>query len=131
MNPFKELNSKYRTLEEGLGSLVMIAREAEQGEIAERAEVTLAKAKERVFRVAIAGEFSTGKSTVINALLVDTGPIVTGGGVTLAIDTTLHLLARSIGQEMAEETARLMEYDQAWRVNRETRKTVAVDHGVG
>jgi transcriptional regulator GlxA family with amidase domain len=70
-------------------------------------------------------------ATVINALLVDTGPIVTGGGVTLAIDTTLHLLARSIGQEMAEETARLMEYDQAWRVNRETRKTVAVDHGVG
>ena len=69
MNPFKELDSKYRTLEEGLGSLVTIAREAEHGELAERAEVTLAKAKERVFRVAIAGEFSTGKSTVINALL--------------------------------------------------------------
>jgi GTPase Era involved in 16S rRNA processing len=69
MNPFKELNSKYRTLENGLGSLVTIAREAEQEEIAERAKVTLSKAKERVFRVAIAGEFSTGKSTAINALL--------------------------------------------------------------
>jgi hypothetical protein len=47
MNPFKELNSTYRTLENGLGSLVTIAREAEHGELAERAEVTLAKAKEQ------------------------------------------------------------------------------------
>lgn len=61
---------------------------------------------------------------VVGALVVDTGAIVTGGGVTLAIDTTLHLLARSLGQDMAEETARIMEYDEAWRANRRARRTV-------
>lgn len=68
---------------------------------------------------------------VIGALVVDTGAIVTGGGVTLAIDTTLHLLARSLGQDMAEETARIMEYDEAWRANRRARRTVKAENATG
>ena len=44
---------------------------------------------------------------------------VTGGGVTLCIDTTLHLLAKMLGQEVADETARIIEYTRAWRANRE------------
>lgn len=67
---------------------------------------------------------------VVDALVVDTGAIVTGGGVSLAIDTTLHLLARCLGQDMARETARLMEYDAAWRVNRETRKSHVLENAV-
>ena len=54
-----------------------------------------------------------------NAGLVDCGTIVTGGGVTLGIDATLHLLARLLGQKVADETARIMEYSRAWRANRE------------
>ena len=53
------------------------------------------------------------------ASLVDCGAIVTGGGVTLGIDATLHLLAKLLGQHVADETARIMEYSRAWRANRE------------
>ena len=45
--------------------------------------------------------------------------IVTGGGVTLCIDTTLHLLGQMLGEGVANETARIMEYSRAWRANRE------------
>jgi len=45
--------------------------------------------------------------------------IVTGGGVTLCIDTTLHLLGEMLGEHVANETARILEYSRAWRVNRE------------
>ena len=51
--------------------------------------------------------------------LVDCGAVITGGGVTLGIDATLHLLSRLIGEDVANETARIMEYSRAWRVNRE------------
>lgn len=51
------------------------------------------------------------------ALLVDTGDIVTGGGVTLAIDVTFHLLERFFGTELRERTAALMEYDRALAAN--------------
>jgi transcriptional regulator GlxA family with amidase domain len=45
--------------------------------------------------------------------------VVTGGGVTLCIDTTLHLLETMLGARVANETARIMEYGRAWRANRE------------
>lgn len=54
-----------------------------------------------------------------DASLVDSGAVVTGGGVTLGIDATLHLLARLLGENVANETARIMEYTRAWRANRE------------
>jgi transcriptional regulator GlxA family with amidase domain len=56
---------------------------------------------------------------VREAMLVDTGAVVTGGGVSLCIDTTLHLIADMLGQRVADETARIMEYQRAWRANRE------------
>ena len=57
---------------------------------------------------------------VQEAMLVDRGAkLVTGGGVSLCIDTTLHLLATMLGQHVSEETARIMEYQRAWRANRE------------
>ena len=51
------------------------------------------------------------------ALLVDTGSIVTGGGVTLAIDVTFHLLERFFGTALRDRTAALMEYDRALAAN--------------
>jgi transcriptional regulator GlxA family with amidase domain len=57
---------------------------------------------------------------VREAMLVERGGgVVTGGGVSLCIDTTLHLLAGMLGQHVADETARIMEYDRAWRANRD------------
>ncbi len=57
---------------------------------------------------------------VREAMLVDrAGELVTGGGVSLCIDTTLHLIAGMLGQHVADETARIMEYQRAWRANRE------------
>jgi transcriptional regulator GlxA family with amidase domain len=58
-------------------------------------------------------------SVIEQASIVDCGPIVTGGGVTLGIDATLHLLAKLLGPQVADETARIMEYSRAWRANRE------------
>jgi transcriptional regulator GlxA family with amidase domain len=56
---------------------------------------------------------------VREAMLVDRrGKPVTGGGVTLCIDTTLHLLSLMLGQPVADETARIMEYQRAWQANR-------------
>ncbi len=54
---------------------------------------------------------------VVAASLVDSGAIVTGGGVSLCIDTMLHLLQRVFGAEMAAETARIIEYHRAWAAN--------------
>jgi transcriptional regulator GlxA family with amidase domain len=43
--------------------------------------------------------------------------VVTGGGVSLAIDATLYLLGRIYGQDAAAEVATLIEYDRAYAAN--------------
>ena len=43
---------------------------------------------------------------------------MTGGGVSLAIDTTLYLLGRLYGEDAAAEVARVIEYDRAFAANR-------------
>jgi transcriptional regulator GlxA family with amidase domain len=53
----------------------------------------------------------------IEARVVDTGSILTGGGVSLGIDMTLHLIQRFLGRKIAEETARILEYRHAWKAN--------------
>ena len=54
---------------------------------------------------------------MVTAPVVDDGAIVTGGGVSLAIDLTLHLLERLGGPTLAAETARIIEYTAARRAN--------------
>ncbi len=51
------------------------------------------------------------------ALVVDAG-VVTGGGVSLAIDATLYLIGQLYGGAALDEVARLIEYDRAWEANR-------------
>jgi len=51
------------------------------------------------------------------ALIVDQGPIVTGGGVTLCIDTILYVIEREFGANKADEVARIMEYQAARQAN--------------
>ena len=53
------------------------------------------------------------------ALIVDNGRVVTGGGVTLCIDAVLYLLEKRFGAEAADEVARIMEYRSARASNRE------------
>ncbi len=53
-----------------------------------------------------------------NAALVDDHGLVTGGGVSLGIDTMFYCLARSHGVDVARETARVMEYQRALSANR-------------
>lgn len=52
-----------------------------------------------------------------HALLVDNGKVITGGGVTLGIDTTLYLIARRYGEATAAKIAEIMEYDAARAAN--------------
>ena len=56
---------------------------------------------------------------VREASLVDAGPVITGGGVSLCIDAMLHLLGRLYGDGVAVETARILEYERAWSANRQ------------
>ena len=53
-----------------------------------------------------------------SAQLIDTGHIVTGGGVTLAIDTALYILERFYGEDTRAKIGRLIEYDRAFEANR-------------
>jgi transcriptional regulator GlxA family with amidase domain len=55
---------------------------------------------------------------VERASAVDAGRIITGGGVTLCIDTMLYLLGKHFGERVAVETARTIEYTRAWDANR-------------
>ena len=43
--------------------------------------------------------------------------IVTGGGVSLAIDTTLYLIGRIYGVDARNDVARIIEYDRAFEAN--------------
>ena len=54
---------------------------------------------------------------VREAPIVDSGGVVSGGGVSLCIDTTLHILETLLGEHVASETARILEYQRARAAN--------------
>jgi transcriptional regulator GlxA family with amidase domain len=58
-----------------------------------------------------------GAVRTVAAQVVDDG-VVTGGGVSLAIDATLYLLGRLYGPEATRDIARVIEYDRAYAANR-------------
>lgn len=78
-------------------------------------------------RIAIAGEPSSPLERLaaahqdvrwVPAALVDAGAVVTGGAVTLAIDTTLYLIGRIYGERAAADVAAILEYGPALAANR-------------
>ncbi len=69
MNLYENLSERFQDLHDDLRQLVGIARTFDYCDLATRVESVIDKSTDRVFRVAICGEFSTGKSTLINALL--------------------------------------------------------------
>lgn len=62
-----------------------------------------------------------------HALLVDNGSVITGGGVSLCIDTTFYLIATRYGEQAAQEIARIMEYQAAYAANTARLPIVAGD----
>jgi transcriptional regulator GlxA family with amidase domain len=48
-----------------------------------------------------------------NVKFVDEGIIVTSGGISAGINMSFHIVKRLVGSEIAQETARRMEYDIA------------------
>jgi transcriptional regulator GlxA family with amidase domain len=54
---------------------------------------------------------------VRHASLVAHDKIITGGGVSLCIDTMLYVLEKLFGHSVAAETARILEYQRAWTAN--------------
>ena len=62
--------------------------------------------------------------TPVEARIVDCGEVVTGGGVSLAIDLSLHLIAKLWGEAAGRETARVIEYEAAWKANQAALPTV-------
>ena len=62
---------------------------------------------------------------VREAPIVDEGAIVTGGGVSLCIDTTLYIIAKMLGDHVANETARIIEYRRSRAANSDIQKFLA------
>jgi transcriptional regulator with XRE-family HTH domain len=54
----------------------------------------------------------------VEAQVIDNGAIITGGGVMLSADTTLHLIEKYFGEKLAWDVAHLIEYKTAWQANR-------------
>lgn len=52
-----------------------------------------------------------GLTVLENKRWVDTGTVVTSGGISAGIDMSLHLVSRLHSLELAEKTARQMEFD--------------------
>jgi transcriptional regulator GlxA family with amidase domain len=55
----------------------------------------------------------SGVTVVDDARFVDEGKIVTSAGISAGIDMALHLVARLQGEDLAQQTARQMEYTPA------------------
>lgn len=45
---------------------------------------------------------------------VDAGNIITSGGISPGIHMSWYLVARLLGEDVAKQTARRMEYDMSW-----------------
>ncbi len=66
---YEDLAAGFEELGAALTTLHDLAQDQQQAEVAARVDGLRRKIADRVFRVAVAGEFSSGKSALINALL--------------------------------------------------------------
>lgn len=62
---------------------------------------------------------------VRHALLVDSGDVITGGGVSLCIDTLLYFLATRVSAARTRDVERILEYGAAHAANRARLPVVA------
>lgn len=96
------------------GALVLAAAGVLDG----RAATTRRRATAREPRSPLVLLSELGRGVVPReAAVVDAG-VVTGGGVSLAIDATLYLIGRLYGEDARDEVARVIEYDRAFAANR-------------
>lgn len=105
------------------GALILAAAGALDGHrITTRRSAVGAEAKSPLGLIA---GMASGATPVTAAVVEDRG-IVTGGGVSLAIDATLHLIGRLYGEAARDEVAQIIEYDRAFAANR-----AALGHVIG
>jgi transcriptional regulator GlxA family with amidase domain len=95
------------------GAMILAASGALDGRIATTRRHAIGTEE----RSPLASLRASGTVQTTVASVVDAG-VVTGGGVSLAIDATLYLLGRIYGEDAASEIARLIEYDRAYEANR-------------
>ena len=50
-------------------------------------------------------------------LYIDEGSVLTSAGIAAGIDLCLHIVRRDFGAEVANETARILEYQRARQAN--------------
>ena len=65
--------------------------------------------------LALLADPARGVKAVPAAIVDDV--VVTGGGVSLAIDTTLYLIGKIYGVDARNDVARIIEYDRAFKAN--------------
>ena len=96
------------------GALVLAASGALDGRtVTTRRNTAGSEARAPIERLA---EVARGSSAVVAAVADDV--VVTGGGVSLAIDATLYLVGKLYGEGLRDDVARLIEYDRAFEANR-------------
>ena len=61
-----------------------------------------------------------------NCSSVDSGKILTGGGVSLCIDTVLYVLEKNFGKQKVSEISRIMEYSFARAANHANFPTIVI-----
>ncbi len=72
---------------------------------------------------------SAGRVASVRTASVVDDVVVTGGGVSLAIDATLYLIGRLYGRDARDEIASVIEYDRAFAANREKLGIVLIANG--
>lgn len=50
----------------------------------------------------------------------DNGRVITSAGISAGIDMSLHVVARLLGPDVAQATARHMEYESSWNIDTES-----------
>ena len=58
-------------------------------------------------RISITGEVEVQR----NVKFVDEGNVITSGGISAGINMSFHIVKRLVGSQVAQETAKQMEYD--------------------
>lgn len=64
------------------------------------------------------------------AAIIEDGAIITGGGVSLAIDATLYLIGKIYGEASRDDVARLIEYDRAYEANKKALGHVLAERAI-
>ncbi|WP_136601940.1 DJ-1/PfpI family protein [Salinigranum halophilum] len=75
------------------------------------AEAGLLDGRPAVTHASALDDLRATDADVVDARVVDTGDVLTAGGITSGLDLALHLVGRYFGADVADRVARELEYD--------------------